>query len=254
MVPVASQIRIDRTSPVPLYFQVARRLEELIEAGELPPGTRLANEIALADDLGLSRPTMRQAISYLVDKGLLVRKRGVGTQVVHTRVRRFVELTSLYDDLHRSAQQPRTDVLSLRTERPSDTVATALGLTADSSPDTAVVAIERLRYARDEPLAVLRNYVPAAVAATATLSEVELSRGGLYELFRAAGIRLRAADQTIGARRATATEARLLQEPRGAPLLTMTRTTYDDAGTAVEYGTHVYRPSRYTFALTLATR
>ena len=99
---IAPSIRIDRSSPVPLYFQVAQRLEQMIESGEMPPGSRLENEIALADQLGLSRPTMRQAIQHLVNKGLLVRKRGVGTQVAHARLRRQVELSSLFDDLHRA--------------------------------------------------------------------------------------------------------------------------------------------------------
>ena len=112
MNPVAPPIQVDRNSPVPLYFQVAQHLEHLIESGELAPGTRLENEIDLADRLRLSRPTMRRAIEYLVDKGLLVRKRGVGTQVVHARVRRQVELSSLYDDLDRAHRQPRTEVLS----------------------------------------------------------------------------------------------------------------------------------------------
>ncbi len=102
----APPIQVDRNSPVPLYFQVAQHLEHLIESGELAPGTRLENEIDLADRLGLSRPTMRRAIEYLVDRGLLVRKRGVGTQVVHAKVRRQVELTSLYDDLAKA--QPRS--------------------------------------------------------------------------------------------------------------------------------------------------
>src|SRR2546423_13521234 len=99
-------IRVDRSSPVPLYFQVAQHLEHLIESGEIPTGTRLENEIDLADQLGLSRPTMRKAIGYLVDRGLLVRKRGVGTQVVHAKVRRQVELSSLYDDLVKSRRGP----------------------------------------------------------------------------------------------------------------------------------------------------
>jgi DNA-binding GntR family transcriptional regulator len=55
-------IRVDRSSPVPLYFQVAQHLEQLIESGELAAGSRLENEIDLADRLGLSRPTMRKAI------------------------------------------------------------------------------------------------------------------------------------------------------------------------------------------------
>src|SRR4051794_41940887 len=69
--------------------------------------------MALADQLGLSRPTVRQAIQTLVDKGLLVRKRGVGTQVVNAPIRRTVELTSLYDDLTRSGLRPTTTVLDL---------------------------------------------------------------------------------------------------------------------------------------------
>ena len=54
-------VALDRSSPVPLYYQVATRLEQLIDEGELPAGSRLENEIELADRLGVSRPTMRRA-------------------------------------------------------------------------------------------------------------------------------------------------------------------------------------------------
>jgi DNA-binding GntR family transcriptional regulator len=244
---VSPSIRLDRSSPVPLYFQVAQRLEQMIEAGELPPGSRLENEIALADQLGLSRPTMRQAIQQLVDKGLLVRKRGVGTEVVHARVRRQIELSSLFDDLDRAHRQPRTDVLSFGVVDAPDDVAVALRLPAG----TAVVAFERLRYAQEEPLALMRNYLPIGVA---DVTRENLTRHGLYQLLRDAGVQLRIADQTISARKANATEARLLRESRGAPLLTMLRTAYDDGNRAVEYGNHLYRASRYSFELTLVAR
>jgi DNA-binding GntR family transcriptional regulator len=102
---------LDRSSPVPLYFQVSQQIERAISSGHLGPGARLDNEISLADQFGLSRPTMRRAIQELVDKGLLVRKRGVGTQVVHGQVTRPVELTSLFDDLLRGNQAPRTTLL-----------------------------------------------------------------------------------------------------------------------------------------------
>ena len=101
-------IELERSSPVPLYFQVAGQLERAIVDGSLAPGDRIVNEIELAARLGLSRPTMRQAIQVLVDKGMVVRKRGVGTQVVGSKIRRPFELTSLHDDLARSGQPQHT--------------------------------------------------------------------------------------------------------------------------------------------------
>jgi DNA-binding GntR family transcriptional regulator len=74
---LAPEVLLDRSSPVPLYFQVASRLQEQIEHGDLPVGGRLENEVELADRLGVSRPTMRKAIGYLVERGMLVRRRGV---------------------------------------------------------------------------------------------------------------------------------------------------------------------------------
>ena len=108
-------VELDRSSPVPLYYQLAQAIEAAIRDGELSPGDRFENELALAKRLTLSRPTTRRAIQELVDKGLLVRKRGVGTQVVQNPVHRRVELTSLFDDLvagrpgadHAAARLPR---------------------------------------------------------------------------------------------------------------------------------------------------
>jgi GntR family transcriptional regulator len=242
-----TSIAVDRTSPVPLYYQVAQELERAIESGELSPDTRLGNEIDLASQLGVSRPTMRRAIGYLVDRGFLVRKRGVGTQVVHPKLRRPVELSSLYDDLAVSGKNPQTTVLSLKTLPASDAVAHALGIDEDSP----VVALERLRYADGEPLAVMRNWIPLGLV---DLDAEALERVGLYRLMRAAGLRLQLASQTVGARAATAAEAKLLHAAKGEPLLTMQRTTYDDSGKPLEEADHLYLASRYSFEVVLVAR
>jgi DNA-binding GntR family transcriptional regulator len=243
--PVSPTIQVDRNSPVPLYFQVAQHLEHLIESGELASGARLENEIDLADRLGLSRPTMRRAIAYLVDRGMLVRKRGVGTQVVHAKVQRQVELTSLYEDLAKTRRDPRTKVLSFTTAPAPDALAVEFGL----PEGTEVYVFERVRYAGAEPLALMRNHVPVSLV---RLTPDELEERGLYALLRAAGINLKIARQSIGARAATTAEARALGEAKGAPLLTMERAAYDDQGRPVEHGRHLYRASRYSFDLTLA--
>lgn len=241
------KITLDRSSRVPLYFQVAEQIERAIISGSIAPGEKLDNEISLAQDLGLSRPTMRQAIQLLVDKGMLVRKRGVGTQVVHGKISRSVELTSLFDDLSAAGQKPRSDVLELKLIPASEDVAQQLQLTAGDP----VWSLERLRFVGDEPLALMHNYLPADAI---DLGEVDLEKTGLYASMRESGILMRVARQRIGARRADARDARLLTEKKGAPLLTMQRTTYDNAGRAVEFGQHAYRAELYTFELTLVDR
>jgi DNA-binding GntR family transcriptional regulator len=113
-----------------------------------------------------------------------------------------------------------------------------------------VTNVERIRYADDEPLAIMHNVVPVDVV---TLTAEVLERRGLYELLRSVGRLPRIANQVIGAKAASAVEARLLGEARGAPMLTMTRTAWDESGRGVEYGWHVYRANRYAFELTLTS-
>ncbi|MEU7382982.1 MULTISPECIES: GntR family transcriptional regulator [unclassified Streptomyces] len=244
---VSLELRVDRSSPVPLYFQLSQQLEAAIEHGRLTPGSLLGNEIELAARLGLSRPTVRQAIQSLVDKGLLVRRRGVGTQVVHSRVKRPLELSSLYDDLEAAGQRPSTTVLVNTVVPASAEVAAALAVAEGEE----VHRIERLRLAHGEPMAYLTNYLPSGLL---DLDTAQLEATGLYRLMRAAGITLHSARQCIGARAAGPAEAERLAEAEGAPLLTMQRTTFDDTGRAVEYGTHTYRPSRYSFEFQLLVR
>lgn len=229
---------LDRSSPVPLYFQLATQLQAAIDDGRLGSGDAIENEVALAERLGLSRPTVRRAIQELVAKGLLVRQRGVGTQVAHRMVHRRAELTSLHDDLARDGREPRTTVLELRRDVQDARAAAALSLPAG----TPLLLVERLRLAGDEPLAVMRNWLTPRFA---DLTREELESTGLYTLLRIRGGRPHVARQEIGARTATTREARLLGTRRAAPVLTMSRRAFDSAGSALELGDHSYRSDSY---------
>ena len=131
---------LDRNSPIPLYFQIAENLRRAIEEGTLKPGERLDNELDLTERLGVSRPTVRQAVQRLVEQGLVVRRRGLGTVVVAPRILRSVALTSLYDDLSATHRHPATTVLAAREVEADDDVAKALSLPSGS----AVLYLERL--------------------------------------------------------------------------------------------------------------
>jgi DNA-binding GntR family transcriptional regulator len=97
----------------------------------------------------------------------------------------------------------------------------------------------------------MRNWLPPEMLDT---DPSTLAERGLYELLRAEGVRLKVAHQTISALPATLEQARLLSEEVGHPLLATTRITYDDHGRAVEYGSHLFRASRYAFEHTLVHR
>lgn len=241
---IRPQIEVDRSSPIPLYFQVAEQIAEAIRRGDLRPGDQLDSEVQIAESLGLSRPTIRQAIGHLVDRGMIVRRRGVGTQVLPLPARREMELSSLHDDLERAGRKPTTEVLRLARLPADDEPAGALGL----EPGTVVTHVVRLRRAEGEPLALMRNWLPDPVP---ELTVEVLEARGLYEVLRKAGVRICVARQRIGACTASPEQAELLDEHRGVALLTMERTAFDDHGRAVEYGSHIYRASRYSLELTV---
>jgi len=236
--------RLDRSSPVPLYQQLAEQLHGAIETGALSVGGRLGNEIRLAERFGVSRATMRRAIEQLVGAGAVVRKRGVGTSVVDGWISRPIRLTSLFDDLASEGQKPDTTVLVNEVIPASTEVASILNI-AVGQP---VLHLRRLRGVNGDPLAVLNNYVATHLI---DLRDTDFSRIGLYPALRAVGVRPSMARQRIGAREGTPEECTLLDEPAGGALLTMDRITHSDTGRPVEWGRHIYRPDRYAFTVTL---
>lgn len=243
----ALKLAIDRSSAVPLYHQVVRGIEAAIRNGDLSAGSRLDNEIDLAAQMNLSRPTMRKAMDELVRSGLLVRRRGVGTQVVSNEVRRSPEITSLFEDLQEAGGIPTSEVLAFSREPAYGTVAESL----HTPPGTYVYHSFRLRRVDGRPLALMENWIREDAV---ELSEALLSSRGLYEILRAAGVNLRLAHQRIGARIADDAEADRLDIAPGSALVTMLRVAIDDKGRSVELGRHLYRADSHSFEMTLVNR
>jgi len=237
---------IDRSSPVPLYFQIAENLRAAVADGRLRPGDRLDNELDLCARLGVSRPTVRQAIQTLVQDGMVVRRRGLGTVVAARPIQRPLALTSLYDDLVTAGRRPATRVLEVAWRDADEHTAAALAVEVGAP----VVSIQRLRSAGGRPLALMHNDLAADWVEGLDV-ESALEERGLYGLLRRRGAVFHAAEQAIGARRPDAREARLLGVPRTATLLTMDRVAYDPDGRPIEQGSHAYLADRYAFRVTL---
>jgi DNA-binding GntR family transcriptional regulator len=244
--PVASSLNIviDKASPVPLYYQVAQGLEAAIRSGGLPGGTRLDNEMDLAARLNLSRPTLHKAIEELVQSGLVVRKRGVGAQVIASEARHSRGVSSHFDDMRRLGNVPTSEVLSFSHQEADSRTRESLSLPVNAH----VYHFIRLRKVGGRPQALMENWVRDDIM---KLDQASLESRGLYEILRSAGVEIRVANQRIGAAVANDRQANVLQTDAGSALVTMERTATDESGRKIETGHHAYLADSYTIEMTL---
>src|SRR5512140_3477455 len=109
------EISIDKNSAVPYYVQVKDSVKSIIARGDLKPGDILTTELALSEQLGISRLVVHRAYRELVTEGLLVRKRAKGTFVAPPSHRSYVvvgPLFSVTENLVRDGMKPGNKILA----------------------------------------------------------------------------------------------------------------------------------------------
>ena len=229
----------------PLYLQAEEMLTGLLAASE--PGEQLPPEPELAQRLGVSRSTLREAMQTLQDRGLIIRKRGVGTFV-----------------------QSRAPVIpsGLETLESLDVIANRLGLTVHTdqltieelpvglhpkwmatlalTPDDRVVKVCRVKLAGERPVAYIEDLVPASVANLEALREG--FQGSVLDFLRQQGVpkpdHARADIQAITADEALA--AKLKQAP-GTALLLLEETLFSTEGKPIDYSRNYFVPGFFNF-------
>ncbi|HLO01534.1 MAG TPA: GntR family transcriptional regulator, partial [Symbiobacteriaceae bacterium] len=147
---------MERTVPLPLYYQIKQDLLESMESGRLQPGDRLPSERELTEQYGVSRMTVRQAIGHLEQEGFIRREQGKGSFVAPAKLEEtLVGLTSFTEEMQRRGLVPSTRVIRIETVQ-SERVAAQLSLPADQP----LYALERLRLAGGEPMELEQLYLP----------------------------------------------------------------------------------------------
>lgn len=234
-----------------MYVQIAQELGRRIESGLLRGGSALPAERELAARLGISRVTVRQALSLLEKQGLLARRHGSGTFVTppagpgEVPARPLGLLSSFSDDVRSRGGVPGARVLHFERARPSAHEALTLGV----SPGEPVYRLRRLRTADGEPLAVEESTLPAALVGS--LSARQVTDASLYALLRRRGVEPSRAIRHLRAVNADLEHAGLLGVPAGAALLATERVSWTQDGRAVEYARAHYRGDRFDFVMEL---
>lgn len=221
------------------YERISEDLTELIESGEMTPGERLPGEHDLATRYGVTRMTVRHALSSLVERGLIYRRHGVGTFVADPSRRRrsLNRLTSFSEDMAAGSRKFVTELLAKDVRVAEADVTDALEL----SDGAEVIYISRLRIVDGCPGALQTSWVP--FGRCPSLARQDLIEDSLYTtLERTCDVTLKYADQHIRAVAAADAEASALQVEAGSPLLRTERITRDDRDVAVELARSWTRP------------
>ena len=150
--------RLDKDVPIPLYFQLEKLILEEIDNGNYPVGSMIPTEMELSQMFGISRTTVRQAISDLVREEHLYRIKSKGTFVAHPKlVQGFIQsIQSFDDDVRSTGRTPSTEVLDLKLVELEPEVAQLMELPAG----TKAIYLYRKRFADDEPIVRVETYLP----------------------------------------------------------------------------------------------
>ena len=238
---------LDKSSFIPLYFQIQDRLMKRIHSGELQAGDMLPGEEDLCQLYGVSRMTARQSLQALKHQGLVRSEKGRGTFVIQPKVeKRIAHLSGFSAEMRSLGMKPSSRILEQATKAASPEIALRLGV----SPGLPLLELRRLRLADALPLAIEQVWI--SLSEFPGIEKVDFTRNSLYETLRERyGIRVGSADEIIEARTPTQREAKLLEMSPRLSLLVISRTIRTVQGKPVEASLSLYRGDRYRAALNI---
>jgi GntR family transcriptional regulator len=232
---------LNRRNGIPLYHQIQQRLLDQIQSGELKPGGPMPSIERIADRMGVSQMTVRQAVRALSELGVLYSRQGKGTFISGIKLERdFRQVLSFTEESEARGAKPSSRVLSFSVRTPNQTVMAALRLTESDK----VFSLRRVRYGNSVPMGIECSCLPVRLCPK--LLETFDPTASLYgELAERYGIHLMVTDEVIEVGKASAEEARLLEIATKSPVFLFTRTSYLENGVPAEHVVSVYPGNRY---------
>jgi GntR family transcriptional regulator len=232
---------LDPARRTPLYDQLAHAIVQAIEAGDLTPGTMLPPEPEFATQLGVSRQTVNQALTWLAQRGIVTRRRGVGTVVAEPFIeQRLGELYSFVRTLSEQGRIVTTRLLGYRI-----TVDETASLLLAGRRDALVFEVTRLRIVDGDPFAVETSYLPLECGETLPVDR--LSTDVLYDLLHElCGIAVTHAEETLRPVTIEQPDAALLGVQVGDAVFRVERTSYAGAQ-PIELRSSLIRGDRFRF-------
>lgn len=239
---IYEQLKIDRTVPIPLYYQIKTFMIKHIEDNSLKDGELVPPEEELCAYLNVSRPTVRQAFLELVHEGYLNRIKSKGTFVTRPKIAGdFIQKIQTYNqEIQYYGLKPKTKLLSISEIDVFAEVMEKLKLTEKDK----VICLERLRYADDKPIVYVKTFIPVKLCKG--LIDEDLEQNSLYDTLKTKyNIEIAHINRQIHATVADPYLSDLLGIMENAPLLYITTVAYNQNDIPFEYSLASYRADMY---------
>lgn len=240
-------MKLNREKGTALYAQIREILRQ--ELAQMEAGQPIPTEAELERRFGVSRITVRKAVEDLTSEGLVVRQPGKGTFVQKPKVTHELNaITSWTEQIRGLGYEPSTTHTELETITPPERIAHML-----QSTEEQVVKLKRLRLANGEPISLMVHYVPERLVPGFVKSGLRYE--SLYEHFeKEYGLVPAVAADTVETREATKQEAELLQIRPRSPVIFVTRVSYLEDGSPLEFVSVASRGDRYQYRVALSGR
>lgn len=240
---------IDKNSHIPRYIQLEEYIKNKIKDKVYLPGSPLPTEREFTELFGVSRMTVRQAISNLVNEGVLYKIRGKGALVSKAVIEKKLEIQSFSEDMLSRGLTPGSKLIEFKKIIPDDDISKKLKL----SPNEEVYFLNRLRLADDEPMAIEYCYLP--VKYFPDLIKYNLVQCSLYEILKNEyNLQMGYIKQKLKAIGMSKKEAELLTGKARSFGLLSVRILFDENDNPVECTKTIYHPDRYSFNMTLFSK
>lgn len=240
--------KLDKSVPIPLYFQLKELILSEIKNGNYPSGSLIPTENELSEAFEISRTTVRQAITELVQEGWLYRVKSKGTFVSQPKVTQdFVtKLESFNKQMARLGIKASTEVIEFKTLKAPEPVAEALHI----NEKEMVILLHRKRFADGEPIVTVKTFLP--YVSCSCLLDHDFTKESLYELLgQSETTRISRIQRRIEAVEATSEDVAHLNIKRGKPIQFFTSIGYNIYDQPLEYSLARYRGDRNSFEITV---
>lgn len=239
--------QIERDSTEPVALQTYRIVTRAVENSDLLPGARLPSEREMASSIGVSRVTLRKALTSLQSDGLVESSAQRGWFIPETPLSEPPNVLQSFTEMARNAGFAVTTRVIAHTVRTA-TYEEAKQLNV--APTSLILDVRRLRLLNDSPICVDWSRLPESVAAP--IFDLDQTDSSIFDLMtERCGVTPSRADFEVAAEAASPQVAELLNLEEGAPILVGYDTTYDQEGRMIMLGRSSYRGDAYRFQASL---